>query len=482
MNVDRNFDKALFKTISNCSHKNLQQSCRQFHEIIRKHKLRSIRHLSEDILFSIKGIQKIIHEIHLYYSSQNGDLPQVKYLIEETNIDKDKQYCNGYTSIFSASEHGQVEVCEYLLSQGVSLKSTDNHGNSILHYAIRSCQLPIVKYLLENLGIDINITNDKNETPLHLSCEKGHEEISHYLISKGADIGVKGNNGDSVLHCACKSGLLPIVEYLIETAHNDINLENNNKETPLYSSYENKQFPVIEYLLSQGANLECKQYSDGKSSFKYGIFEASYYGQLNILKILIETRQVDKMERILNTEHFEGIHKDDSILHVSCQRGHLLIVRYLIEEQSFDINIRGYCDKTPLHYAVEQNQYDLIEYLISKGASTKCKDTLRNFALDYDLLKASKEGKLEIVRSLIETPLVEERKDPNQKDYQNNSLILILEIVPTKHHFTMRVNMVISKLSNILFVMVLISIVLPMKDLLHYIMRRRMDSETLSNS
>ena len=55
-------------------------------------------------------------------------------------------------------------------------------------------------------------------------------------------------------------------------------------------------------------------------------------------------------------------------------KGLLPIVRYLIEKQNVDIDIKGNYEYTPLHYAVQECHLPIVEYLISKGANIEAKD------------------------------------------------------------------------------------------------------------
>jgi ankyrin repeat protein len=47
--------------------------------------------------------------------------------------------------------------------------------------------LPAIKYLVEELGADVNAVDHEGNTPLHLCASRGDNESIKYLISKGAD-------------------------------------------------------------------------------------------------------------------------------------------------------------------------------------------------------------------------------------------------------------------------------------------------------
>jgi ankyrin repeat protein len=59
-------------------------------------------------------------------------------------------------------------------------------NESALHFASGIGSRPCVEIQLEN-GADINIQDESGRTPLHISIEKSHYELTRYLILKGAD-------------------------------------------------------------------------------------------------------------------------------------------------------------------------------------------------------------------------------------------------------------------------------------------------------
>jgi hypothetical protein len=48
--------------------------------------------------------------------------------------------------------------------------------------------LPTLKYLVEELGADVNLRDDGGYTPLHHAAARGDNEMILYLVSKGADV------------------------------------------------------------------------------------------------------------------------------------------------------------------------------------------------------------------------------------------------------------------------------------------------------
>jgi hypothetical protein len=58
-------------------------------------------------------------------------------------------------------------------------------GNS--HRHVPDGWLPAVKFLVEELGADVNARDHNGYTPLHHAAARGDNELILYLVSKGAD-------------------------------------------------------------------------------------------------------------------------------------------------------------------------------------------------------------------------------------------------------------------------------------------------------
>ncbi|OQV19134.1 putative Myotrophin [Hypsibius exemplaris] len=82
------------------------------------------------------------------WSLKNGDLDQIKDLVEKKSIDVRKPI-DGRAPIHFAADYGQREVIEYLLSKGADVNAVDKHGISALLAAIWEGHTDCVKLMLE---------------------------------------------------------------------------------------------------------------------------------------------------------------------------------------------------------------------------------------------------------------------------------------------------------------------------------------------
>ena len=62
--------------------------------------------------------------------------------------------------------------------------------------------LPAVKFLVEELGADVNARDFNGYTPLHHAAARGDNEMIRYLVSKGADVTAVARNGQTTADMA----------------------------------------------------------------------------------------------------------------------------------------------------------------------------------------------------------------------------------------------------------------------------------------
>ncbi len=62
--------------------------------------------------------------------------------------------------------------------------------------------LPAIKYLVEELGADVNATDHEGNTPVHLAASRGDNESIRFLVSKGADVKRVNREGNTTVDIA----------------------------------------------------------------------------------------------------------------------------------------------------------------------------------------------------------------------------------------------------------------------------------------
>ena len=147
-------------------------------------------------------------------------------------------------AIVSAIKYDQIEVVQFMVSQGADLS-----GDAELYfsYAICNDHLNIVQYMVEMCGYDCD--NDTAKWLMQIASANGKLEILQYLVSLGADI--RANN-DRALVYACEGGHLATVKYLVSLGADPQSKGNRC----IKRAISEEHLDTVKYLVSQGADID----------------------------------------------------------------------------------------------------------------------------------------------------------------------------------------------------------------------------------
>ena len=59
-----------------------------------------------------------------------------------------------------------------------------------------------MRYLVEELGADVNARDHEGYAPLHHAAARGDNELTRYLVSRGADVMVVSRRGQTTVDMA----------------------------------------------------------------------------------------------------------------------------------------------------------------------------------------------------------------------------------------------------------------------------------------
>jgi len=71
-----------------------------------------------------------------------------------------------------------------------------------IHRVVPEGWLPAVRYLVEELGADVNARDHNGYTPLHHAAARGDDELILYLVEKGADVTAVSRSGQTTVDLA----------------------------------------------------------------------------------------------------------------------------------------------------------------------------------------------------------------------------------------------------------------------------------------
>ena len=202
----------------------------------------------------------------LYFASRDGDLSQVRKLLDDgKNVDS--HYQDGDTALIVAAINGQVQIAKILLSKGANTELQNKHGVTALYLASYYGHAQIVKALLAK-GAKTNLQDkDYGSTALMFASAHGNTPIVKALLANGANIDLQTNNGESALFLASRYGHLDVVTTLL--AH-DARVDQQNKDgtTALMVAAKNGYAEIVKALLTKGASTAVRDKS-GKNALQY---------------------------------------------------------------------------------------------------------------------------------------------------------------------------------------------------------------------
>ncbi|GKU86427.1 hypothetical protein SLEP1_g955 [Rubroshorea leprosula] len=196
---------------------------------------------------------------NLLKAAFKGDLPQFKRLLNELHL-KDRSPAtiasikdgNGLTALHTAASGGGNQICKYLVEDlKIDVNLTDKSGLTPLHYASKFDRFHIAKYLLKN-GANPNAMNDVGRISLHFAAESGSKKLVKLLMSKGADLNAVADCGTPLL-AAAFHGNKDCVEILLDSCV-DPNFVSRDMLSPLTVSVGGESIECVKLLLKAGAD------------------------------------------------------------------------------------------------------------------------------------------------------------------------------------------------------------------------------------
>jgi F-type H+-transporting ATPase subunit beta len=164
-------------------------------------------------------------KVQFFIALRANDLAQVRKLVMKdprlvhlkTTWDVSSQgyyWPLGVTPLFWAASSGNIELANFLISQGAEVNTSDPAGATPLHHAINMRKVELVGLLLK-AGAKVNAETHLGQTPLHLAVLKNSPESAELLLSYKAALNAVDKRGYTPMDWAILKGYSPLVELLI---------------------------------------------------------------------------------------------------------------------------------------------------------------------------------------------------------------------------------------------------------------------------
>ena len=244
----------------------------------------------------LNGFDLHARDVHgqtcLHFAADAGRLGAVEFLCAEAGVDVNLRDDSGLSSLDLALRKGHEQIANLLIKfgavdtghggvssiwgsrlwnlaalgkldelraikdKGGSLSSTDIDRRTALHAAAEHGKIEVVRFLVEEGGLDVNQIDKWNVTPLAAAEARGFREVSSYLRCHGAKIVEPAQSSPTLYRLleAAHQGLLSQVVELVEKYDCDVNGADYDDRTALHLAACSGSIEIVKYLLEKRAD------------------------------------------------------------------------------------------------------------------------------------------------------------------------------------------------------------------------------------
>ena len=347
------------------------------------------------------------------------------------------------------AQAGDVEGCRNVITKmGLHPVKGDVDGRTGLHVAARYGKLDVVKMLVEEFNLDVNVADNKGQTPLNDAHEGQSQEVTDFLIANGASKQVFSAAHVTKMLAAAASGDIATVNQYMQ-GKMDPNANDYDNRTALHLAASGGHEEVVKLLLNSNADVQKRDRWGGLAAYEskrhghasitriLGLAADGRYEQMDVdlsaaasarsapkqqsgsttnaatLEVLAaaangdvaELKRLKKKGADLASVDYDG----RSAIHQAAQFGRLDATKFLAGEKKINVNVQDNDHHTPLNDAVLNGHLEVAEFLKLAGATMITKEG--------ELCTLANEGKVDELQARI----VDGGVDANTADYDGRT-------------------------------------------------------------
>ncbi|MDR3000943.1 MAG: ankyrin repeat domain-containing protein, partial [Fibromonadaceae bacterium] len=341
--------------------------------------------------------------------------------------------------------HGKIqnEQLHMLFAKSPDINEQDNNGMTLLHWLIREYNNKYENEFLDVLllqdGLDVNLLDYKDYSPLYYACAKGDADVVKQLLQIGADADVLcGRDSMPLTLAACRARKKDVLEALCEYGA-DVNVTDSSGQSLLHDACAEMDGEWIKLLIDYGAEVSA---TDDKGNtplhilLSQGLVEKRSIGsqakppmspmkrnalRAELIDLLLENgAELDALNHDLQTPFFlcciaEGDHmhtlkhllslgamvdvqdiRNNTCLHYVANGDNTMKVKFLLDAGA-DGNVQNSESKSPYQVALENNRRAAIS-MFEKADITI---TMDGDDMDAAFMRACKNGRRGVAEMLI---------------------------------------------------------------------------------
>ena len=338
-------------------------------------------------------------ESFLHIAIENSIIPDdvIELLLKYGN-DPNKKNQKKETPLHIACKQGRLDILKLLIAYFGDPEAETSRGENILHYA---CYCPLVnvnilKYIIEDLKIDVNSLTNQKLTPLQCLCCFSYDSIdaAEYLISKGANIEQLTKENENLLHLSLLNSAITskFLDYLINKLSDFLTEVNNKGEIPLfYAIYSTLSLYIFDLSVYTNTDVQIKN--------KHQEYKLNTKDQTSMLHAAVNNSNITleklyfilKKSKDINSKNSQG----DTPLSLAIKKRKTNIAMLLLRNKA-DPNTNDLNGDTPLMFSVRSDKIEMIKMLLKFKADPNILNNDSEFSLLL-AVKSSNKKALEIL-------------------------------------------------------------------------------------
>ena len=305
----------------------------------------------------------------------------------------------GCTPLMLAAYHGSKETLQLLLEfEDVNPNSRDRkYIRPPISWAIKQNHVAIVRALLDDERLDVNLEDKWGDTPLMVAVEHNPRFIPMLLQRGRADPRIVNRQGATPLS---RAAMLDVEADLLLAAHIQSILEGDNttehcQHVFFYAAIVG-QLDIVEYLVSYfGGKLDPNGERDGHGRGAFAI--AAERNHLDVVRYLCKWEKTNP--------NLSDSWEHDTPLFRAAKHGRREMVIALLECERVDVELGNVRGTRPLAIAAANNHDDIVRCLLNGPWRANVNTTDDN--CHTPLYQAASFGHLQAVDALLEAQDIE---------------------------------------------------------------------------